>query len=225
MNTIFGYTFRNKALLEEALTTPSYRMTNPGATDNQRLEFLGDAVLGFLAAENLYAARPHDSEGELTVRRTHMVSTAPLCEAAARVDLAPLLKRNRGAGELPKNAKTLADAIEAILGAAWLDGGLPAARTIFAALALDVNAEIGAWRVNPKGDLQVRAQAMTPPQRPTYTLLGVSGKAHDPLFTVRVTVKGLGSAEGQAHSRKEAESAAAEKLLSHPPTTCGRSTL
>ncbi len=213
MNTIFGYTFQNEALLEEALTTPSYRMTTPGAIDNQRLEFLGDAILGFLAAENLYRARPNDPEGELTVRRTHMVSTAPLCEAAARLGLATHLKRNRGAGELPKHAKTLADAIEAIIGAAWLDGGLPAAQQIFAALALDVNAEIGAWRVNPKGDLQVRAQAMVPARHPVYKLLAVSGKAHDPRFRVRVTVEGLGVAEGEAKSRKEAESLAAENLL------------
>ncbi len=213
MNTIFGYTFQNEALLEAALTTPSYRMTHPNAEDNQRLEFLGDAVLGLLAAENLYVTRPDDPEGELTIRRTHMVSTAPLCEAAARVGLTSLLKRNEGAGELPKNAKTLADAIEAIIGAAWLDGGFPAAQQIFKALELDVNAEIGSWHVNPKGDLQMRAQAMTPARHPEYELLQVSGKAHEPRFRVRVTVDGLGSAEGEAKSRKEAEIAAAEKLL------------
>ena len=69
--TIFGYEFRNGALLEEALTTPSCRQTDPTARDNQRLEFLGDAVLGVLAADLLYASRPRDSEGQLTVRRAN----------------------------------------------------------------------------------------------------------------------------------------------------------
>ncbi len=210
-DTIFGYAFHDPALLEEALTTPSFRMTTPGATDNQRLEFLGDAVLGFLAADRLYATRPKDSEGRLTVRRTHMVSTAALCEAADRLELAPLLKRNRGAAPLPKNAKVFADAIEAIIGAAWLDGGLPAARRIFE--ALDLRADGGVRSGNPKGDLQVRAQAMTPSRHPVYRLLGVSGKSHDPVFAVRVSVDGLGEAEGSASSRKEAETVAARALL------------
>ncbi len=209
-NTIFGYTFKNPALLEAALTTPSFRMTTPGASDNQRLEFLGDAVLGFLAADFLYADSPDESEGWLTVRRTRMVSSAALCEAAARHDLAAHLKRNRGAAPLPKNAKVFADAIEAILGAAWLDGGLAAARQIFKTLELTEDHVCGG---NPKGDLQVRAQAMTPSRLPVYELLGVSGKAHDPVFSVRVRVDGLGEAKGSAHSRKEAESLAAEKLL------------
>ncbi len=212
MNTIFGYTFQNPALLEEALTTPSFRMTTPGAGDNQRLEFLGDAVLGLLAADRLYATCPNEPEGRLTVKRTQMVSTAALCEAAARFHLADRLKRNRGAAPLPPNAKVFADAIEAILGAAWLDGGLPAARQIFE--ALDLVSENRANVRNPKGDLQVRAQAMTPSRHPVYELLAVSGKAHHPVFSVRVTVDGLGTAEGTAHTRKEAESQAAENLLS-----------
>ena len=216
-NEIFGYTFTNGALLEEALTTPSFRMTEPTAKDNQRLEFLGDAVLGLLAADCLYAARPKDSEGPLTVRRTHMVSSAALCEAAARHGLAARLRRNKGAADLPRNAKTLADAIEAILGAVWLDGGLEAARAVFEVLELDANAEGGAWSGNPKGDLQMRAQAMTPPRHPEYTLLNIAGKAHEPVFTVRVTVDGLGSAEGQAHNRKEAETIAAAALLASWP--------
>ncbi len=212
-DTIFGYTFSNPALLDEALTTPSFRMTCPEAHDNQRLEFLGDAVLDFLAADTLYATSPRAAEGQLTIRRTHMVSTPALCAAAARHGLAPLLKRNKGAGPLPANAKTLADAIEAILGAAWLDGGLDAARTVFAALGLETNAEKGSWSDNPKGDLQIRVQAMTPQRHPVYTLLSVGGKSHEPVFEVRVTVEGVGSATASARNRKEAEGAAAARLL------------
>ncbi len=213
ISTIFNYTFRNPGLLDEALTTPAYRMTFPDARDNQRLEFLGDAVLDFLAADRLYSESPDEAEGPLTIRRTHMVSTPALCAAAARNDLAPLLKRNKGAEPLPPNAKTLADAIEAVIGAAWLDGGLSAAKTVFDALELESNAETGTWSGNPKGDLQIKAQAMTPPRHPVYTLLSTGGKAHEPLFTVKGSVDGIGEATATARSRKEADGAAAAKLL------------
>ncbi len=213
ITTIFGYAFSNPALLDEALTTPSYRMSYPEARDNQRLEFLGDAVLGLLAADQLYGESPSDDEGPLTVRRTRMVSTAALCAAAQRLGLGPMLKRNVGAAPLSPNAKVQADAIEAILGAAWLDGGLPAARHVFSALELEANAAGHVWSANPKGDLQIKAQAMTPPRHPVYELLETKGKAHAPVFVVRVTVEGLGSATAEAGTRKEAESLAATRLL------------
>ena len=210
---MFGYEFRDAALLETALTTPSYRMDRPEAADNQRLEFLGDAVLGLLSAERVFAEFPDDPEGPLTVRRTHMVSSAALCEVAARAGLAARLRRNRGAAELPKNAKTLADAIEAIIGAAYLDGGFAAAKQVFDALELSANAAEDEWSGNPKGELQVRAQAMKPPRHPAYELLKTEGKAHEPVFTVRVTVDGVGSATASARSHKLAESLAAAELL------------
>ncbi len=213
-NCIFGYYFKDVALLDEALTTPSCRQTDPRVHDNQRLEFLGDAVLGLLAADRLFAALPREAEGSLTVRRTHMVSSAALCEAAARHDLASHLKRNKGAEPLPPNSKTLADAVEAIIGAAYLDGGLLAAKVVFDSLALTERAREGEWSENPKGELQVRAQAMTPPRHPEYVLVRTEGKAHDPLFTVEVHVEGLGTANGSARNRKEAESRAAASLLS-----------
>lgn len=213
MAEIFGYEFANGALLEEALTTPSYRMDVPSATDNQRLEFLGDAVLGLLSAERLYAEFPQEQEGALTVRRTHLVSAAALCGAAVRLGLASRLRRNRGAVELPQNAKTLADAVEAVIGAAYLDGGFAAARQVFAALELDANAVDGEWCGNPKGELQVRAQAMRPPRHPRYELLKTEGRAHEPVFTVRVTVEGLGSATASARTHKQAEALAAAQLL------------
>ena len=212
---IFGYEFNDAALLEEALTTPSYRMQHPEAKDNQRLEFLGDAVLGLMAAERLFGECPNEQEGKLTVKRTHMVSAAALCDAAARFGLAGRLRRNQGAEELPTNSKTLADAIEAILGAVYLDGGLTAAKAVFEALELPSHAESGAWSANPKGDLQIRTQAMTPPRHPEYTLLGTAGKAHEPIFTVKVSVDGVGEATAKAGNRKEAEQLAAADLLRH----------
>ena len=210
---IFGYRFSDQSLLAKALTTPAYRMVCPDAQDNQRLEFLGDAVLGLLAADTLYRECPESPEGGLTVRRCHMVSTAALCAAAKRKDLAPLLRRNKGAKELDLNSHTLADAVEAVIGAAWLDGGLDAARTVFNALELEANAESGNWSANPKGELQRRAQALRPKRHPEYITLSVGGSSHEPVFTVRVEVKDVGFADAKARSRKEAESAAAAELL------------
>lgn len=211
---IFGYTFSRPELLEEALTTPSYRMERPEAHDNQRLEFLGDAVLELLATDKLYGEGGGESEGRLTVRRTHMVSTAALCEAAMRLGLRERLRRNRGADELPAHSKTLADAVEAVIGAVWLDGGLAGARAVFEALALkEYEAAVGAVG-NPKGDLQERVQALRPPRHPEYVLVKTAGKSHRPVFTVQVRVAGVGEATAEAGNRKEAETLAAAKLLS-----------
>ena len=210
---IFGYAFKDDALLAEALTTPAYRMERPDVKDNQRLEFLGDAVLGLLAADELFAQCPTEMEGSLSVRRAHMVSASALCAVANRLDLVPRLKRNRGASSLPKNSKTIADAVEAIIGAAWLDGGMAAARQIYATLSLSAQASADEWLGNPKGELQVRVQALVPPRHPAYELVRTAGKPHDPIFTVKVSVEGVGEAVAQARSHREAESAAAAKLL------------
>lgn len=208
-----GHDFVNEELLSEALTTPSCRMEFPGVTDNQRLEFLGDAVLGLMAAERLYAGFPRQQEGPLTVMRTHMVSTAALCEAADRLGVVPQLRIASHLPPLAKNAKTVADAVEAIIGAAYLDGGFPAAREVFEKLGLTANADEGEWNGNPKGELQVRAQAMHPPRHPEYTLVSTAGKAHEPVFTVKVSVEGIGEATASARNHKAAEAQAAARLL------------
>lgn len=208
-----GHDFADAALLAEALTTPSCRMENPSARDNQRLEFLGDAVLGMVAAERLYAELPGENEGALTVRRTRMVSTAALAAAAARAGLAAHLKVGRGAPPVAEGSKTLADAVEAVIGAAYLDGGIAAAREVFAALGLGEEPAAAEWGGNPKGELQVRVQAMKPPRHPEYTLVSVAGKSHEPVFTARVRVEGVGEAEASARTHKEAEAAAAARLL------------
>lgn len=214
-----GHDFADAELLAEALTTPSCRMENPSVRDNQRLEFLGDAVLGFLAADLLFRSRPDEHEGPLTVMRTRMVSAAALAAAAERHGLSPRLRRNKGAEGQPFGAKTLADAVEAVIGAAYIDGGLDAARAVFGALGLAERADGDEWTENPKGELQVRAQALVPPRHPSYALLKTEGTAHEPLFTVEVSVEGMGSATASARSHKEAESRAAAKLLSSLSTT------
>lgn len=210
---IFGYEFKNPALLEEALTTPSFRMTSPRARDNQRLEFLGDAVLGLLATDWLYADNPTLKEGELTGKRQHMVSTAALCDAVKGCGFVSRLKRNKGAGDLPANSKTVADAVEAVLGAAWLDGGLCAARKIFDNLDLVANSRFGELDGNPKSALQHLTQAMVPPRMPLYRLVKTAGTSDKPTFTVEVSVESVGSALGEGGSRREADSAAAMKLI------------
>lgn len=210
---LLGYSFKDEKLAEVALTTPACKIDRPDIVDNQRLEFLGDAVINFLAAERLYAAKPTEKEGSLTVRRTHMVSTAALCAAAVDHGLVPLLRRNRGAAELPRNSKTLADAVEAIVGAAYLDGGMDAANTVFETLGVAANAAMDEWSENPKGELQELAQRMDPPRHPVYELLKVTGRAHEPVFTVKVSVEGVGAATASAGNRREAEAEAARKLI------------
>ncbi len=212
-NTIFGYTFTDAALLDEALTTPSYRMADGNARDNQRLEFLGDSVLNMLAASCVYKELPDAQEGKLTIARTHMVSTLALCAAAKRENLMPRLKFSKGAQGVSENSKVLADAIEAIFGAAWLDGGIDAAKALFKHLKLSDFSQQGEWSRNPKGDLQIRAQAMEPARNAHYETLSRGGKPHCPDVYCKVSVDGVGSAEATAHSRKAAETAAAEKML------------
>ena len=208
-----GYEFRNPALLDRALTTPACRMSNPQAADNQRLEFLGDAVFGLLSADAVFAAYPDEQEGRLTVRRTHLVSGTVLAEAGERIGLEQFLKRNAGAHPLPPHAKVIADTMEAVMGAVWLDGGLAAAQGVFARLGLPIAAPLNEWAANPKGYLQVRAQAHKPPVRPTYETLKTEGPSHAPVVTVRVTVEGLGEATATAGSKTAAEIAAAAALL------------
>ena len=208
-----GYAFRDAALLERALATPSVRMSSPGEKDNQRLEFLGDAVFGLLSADALYAAHPDEPEGLLTVRRTRLVSGAALAAVAERLELRKWLRRNVGAHELPPHAKVLADALEAVMGAVWLDGGLEAALGVFRRLGLPFDEQVDEWSVNPKGFLNMKAQACRPVHTPVYEVLEVTGAAHEPVVTVRVSVPGLGEAVATAVSKSAAEVAAASALL------------
>ncbi len=212
-NEIFGYVFSDAALLEEALTTPSYRMSSPEAVDNQRLELLGDAVLQLLATECVFVTFPDEKEGALTAHRQHMVSTAALCAAANAQNFAARLRRNRGAGPLEPQAKTLADAVEAVIGAAYLDGGKLAAKTIFESLGLAHNAALGELDGNPKTALQHYAQALKPPRTPIYKLVRCEGTANKPRFTAQVDVLGLGKAQAQGGSLRQAETRAAAALM------------
>ena len=201
--------------LEEALTHPSYRNERRGIRDNQRLEFLGDAVLGFCTSELLWDRFPEADEGVLTRLRARLVNAEALAAWARNNGLAEAIRLGRGAqaGNLGASTNVLADAVEALIAAAYLDSGLDAARracqvVVGPALAgLDVEAAR-----DPKSELQERVQAegLEPP---TYRVVDSGGPAHEPWFAVLVSVGDAVVAEGRGRSKRLAERAAASQAL------------
>ena len=204
------HAFQNPALLELALT---HRSGAVGLRSNERLEFLGDRVLALCIADWLGERFPRESEGGLGKRLSSLVSRdalAPIAEAMGLADAIrlPPTQRDIGQGAGPK---FFADAVEALLGALYLDGGLPAARAVirreWAGL---IEADV-APPVPVKSQLQelLLGQGAGLPE---YTLLSAEGPAHAPDFVMRVTSRGL-SAEGRGSTRRSAETAAAEAWL------------
>ena len=210
-----GYRFGDPDLLRVALTHRSYS-NERGEKDNyERLEFLGDAVLGMVASRWLYNRYPHEPEGWLAKRKSFLVSAPVLARFGESFHLGPELRL--GVGEARSGGSTkasiLADAVEAIFGAVYLDGGLGAARAIierFLADALDERSSV--FHTDPKTRLQelVQARGWALPQ---YRVVSESGPDHRKRFTVECSVEGevAGSAEGR--SKKIAEQAAAIRAL------------
>lgn len=218
LETLIGHTFADRQLLETALTSPSYR-AEPGqaaAEDNQRLEFLGDAVFGLLSAEHVFTRYADEAEGALTVRRSRMVSGKALADLARGIGLGQYLrmrKHDEAQGGRDKE-RFLTEAMEALFGAVWLDGGLAAAQKVFARLtAACPQAPLDQWADNPKGQLQELAQRHAWPDSPTYTLMECQGPDHAPEYTVCASVHGGHSAVGAGKTKREAETAAASALL------------
>lgn len=218
LETLIGHTFADRRLLETALTSPSFRAVpgNEAVEDNQRLEFLGDAVFGLLSAEHLFTRYPGEDEGSMTVRRSRMASGKALAVMARRIGLGSYLrmrKQDEAQGGRD-NDRFLAEAMEALFGAVWRDGGLAAAQGFFERLAEFVPQEpLDPWSGNPKGSLQELAQRHAWPDSPSYTLVGSHGPDHAPEYTVRASVHGGHSAEGTGKTKREAETAAASALL------------
>jgi ribonuclease-3 len=212
-----GYAFKNRKLLETALTNPSYRADHAGegVKDNQRLEFLGDAVFGLLTAQQVYELYADEDEGGLTVRRSHLASGRALAELARRVGLGPYLRLGKGEAASGRDKdKSLTDAMEAVFGAAWCDGGLKAVKAIFAKLMSDgAQAPLDVWAENPKGQLQELAQRNAWPASPAYELTEVTGPSHAPAYTVKAKVHGGHEALGTGKTKRAAEVAAAQALL------------
>lgn len=222
----FGHAFADPALLETALTHPSFAEENPGAAHNQRLEFLGDAVLGFLLADRVYRDGADRPEGELTRRRAAVASGAALAAKAREIGLGSALRLGRGEAATggADRASNLEDAMEAVFGAVYLDGGLAAARAALEALfarELAALPTLGEWSANPRGELQALAQARFGAQ-PDYGPVAVSGPAHAPVFEASVSAGGR-SATGRGTSKHAAQAAAAAALLAlfNPPGAGG----
>ncbi len=213
-----GYAFKNRALLVTALTNPSYRADHvaEAVEDNQRLEFLGDAVFGLLTAQHVFARHAEEDEGGLTVRRSLLASGRALAVLARRVGLGTYLRLGKGeeaAGGRDKD-KSLTDAMEAVFGAAWCDGGLKAVRAIFERLMKEQSeVTLDVWADNPKGGLQELAQRHAWPDSPAYEQIEASGPHHAPVYTVKVRVAGGHEAFGTGHTKRAAEVSAAKALL------------
>lgn len=215
-----GYTFRNIAILETAFTSPSLRTINghgSGESDNQRLEFLGDAVLGMLAAEYLYREFATECEGSLTSRRISMVNRQALTRLANDLELGKCLRmkvQEQAGGR--DHDHFLADAAEALFGALWLDGGLPAASLLFQhvkRLYWRHAAQLTPRNENPKGYLQEIAQSKGTAEIPRYTVLEITGPDHNPEYRVQVSLANGASATATGNNKRAAETNAAAALL------------
>ena len=213
-----GYQFHNPALLEEALRHSSYANEHRGDNvfSNERLEFLGDSVLGFVTAEYLFAKHPTAPEGELTRIRALLVCEDSLHEVAQRLKLGEYLKL--GHGEESCGGRTrpsiLADATEAVFAAVYLDGGIRAASELIHRVLLDKEREetAEAKRRDYKTKLQELVQR-TPNQVLTYRLIGEQGPDHDKVFSFAVLLNDTVVGTGEGRSKNEAEQMAAKDAL------------
>jgi len=212
-----GHTFADRELLEEALTHRSYQNEHPGErSHNERLEFLGDAVLGMIVADALMRLAPFASEGQLTQSRAALVNEESLARIAGYLDLGSALRLGKGEEKNNGRAKSsiLADAVEALVGAVFLDGGFEAARDVVYGLLGEAlgDAAGGAIRMDAKTALQERLQA-NGSGTPSYRVVKTSGPEHSKLFEVEIALGDNVFARGSGRSKKEAEKDAAQNAL------------
>jgi ribonuclease-3 len=211
------YKFRNSLLLAEALTHPSLgHETHRRHFDNQRLEFLGDAVLQLIFTEHLYQLFPHYSEGQLTKLRARMVSRDGLQLHASKLALGDYLLMGKGEEMSGGRTRpsTLADAFEALMGAIYLDSGFESVRDFVLNLAAPdlENLRISPMDVNPKGQLQEILQSIAAVS-PEYCVMSESGPEHDKRFVSCVKWQGIELGTGEGKSKKAAEMEAAIDAL------------
>ncbi|HXO19692.1 MAG TPA: ribonuclease III [Thermoanaerobaculia bacterium] len=211
-----GYRFHRAELLELALTHRSFASEQGWGTHYERLEFLGDSVLGLVAAEWLYARYPQLPEGELSKLKAHLVSKTVLAAWAERVELGAALRL--GVGEERSGGRTksslLADSLEAVFGAVYLDGGIADAREVVVPM-LEASAE-GRTQIpdtDAKTPLQEAAQARGW-ALPEYRLIDSSGPDHNKVWSVECWVNGACAGRGLGPSKKAAEQQAAADALS-----------
>ena len=218
LERILEYRFRDTGLLENALTHSSYANENRdgGSVSNERLEFLGDSVLGMVTADHLYRSYPDLPEGELTRTRAALVCEGSLYRVAKQWGLGNYLRLGRGeeSGGGRERVSILADAVEAVLAALYLDGGVGTARRVIHAFILSPEAELGAAAVNRdyKTALQELVQRKSG-QSLTYRPAGESGPDHAKTFVVEVLLNGMPLGRGEGRSKKEAEQMAARTAV------------
>ncbi len=207
-----GHDFRTPALLVRALTHPSFG--GAGADDNQRLEFLGDRVLGLVIAEALLDADAAASEGQIAPRYNALVRRETCASVARDIDLGAVLRLGRSEQQSGGRRKEalLADAMEAVIAAIWLDAGHDAARSVVRRLWAGRIAGVEADARDPKTSLQEWAQGRGEVP-PVYAEIARSGPDHQPEFTVEVTLASGATARATAGSKRQAEQAAAAALL------------
>jgi ribonuclease-3 len=211
-----GYVFLDPALLELALSHASFSHERDGGRGNERLEFLGDAVLGLVIAHELYAAHPDWSEGDLTRARAALVNGRALAQVARRLELPPKIRLGRteqtSGGE--QKDRVLANVFEALIGAIYLDGGVAPAHAFLRRCFADDLAAAGApLERDPKTALQEWAHAVHR-ATPSYVTVDDSGQDADELrFRVEVRIEGQTFASGTGRSKRAAELAAARTAL------------
>ena len=210
-----GYAFHNKELLANALTHSSYANEHrrEGVNSNERLEFLGDAILGVVVAEHLYSTYPDRPEGELTKLRAELVCEKSLAEVALLLELGEVLRLGHGEshGGGSHRPSMLADAVEAVLAAAYLDGGMDVPRDIINRLILQKHHADSANQ-----DFKTRFQELvqrTRNQVIVYSLTGETGPDHNKSFTVEVSLNGEVVGTGSGSSKKRAEQEAAKAAI------------
>ena len=208
-----GYRFAQPGLLTRALTHRSF-----GADHNERLEFLGDAVLQTAVSALLYERFAGSDEGDLTRVRAHLVREDSLHRAAVGLGLPDVMRLSEGEarGGGANRPSILADALEALIGAVFIDGGFEHAQSMVRLVFGEVIAttEVDRWSKDPKTELQEWLQARKLPV-PAYTIVATRGQAHAQTFQVECAVAPLGLAEqGEGRSRRAAEQEAARRMLS-----------
>ena len=218
---ISNYRFTNPSVLLEALTHKSYvnERRDSARTHNERLEFLGDAVLSLIMSDHLARRYPELSEGALSKLKAKLVSEAPLANAARRLDLGARL--NLGRGEERSNgrnkASLLADALEAVIAAVYLDGGFEASRNFTIEVLADELSQVDVLLDKPGGDdYKTRFQEWCQKRYellPRYVIVRETGPDHHKVFEVEVQVNDRVFGIGRGHSKKEAEQEAAQRAL------------
>ena len=211
-----NYTFKNGELLKNALTHSSYANENraEGISSNERLEFLGDSVLGFVTAKHLYSMQPTLSEGKMTRLRAELVCEQSLHGVALDLDLGRYLRM--GHGEEKNGGRTrpsiLADAVEAVIAAMFLDGGIAAPASFIERMILSPESIEAHHAADYKTELQELVQQKSG-QVLTYAPTGESGPDHAKMFSASVSLNGEVIGEGSGRTKKEAEQAAACQAL------------